>query len=34
RRSNENKDKNYNAIILKTLFSWKNRGEKKNDRSR
>ncbi|MBA7534805.1 Diacylglycerol kinase [subsurface metagenome] len=25
RRSNENKDKNYNAIILKTLFSWKNR---------
>lgn len=25
RRSNENKDKNYNAIILKTLFSWKSR---------
>ena len=25
RRSNENKEKNYNAIILKTLFSWKSR---------
>ena len=25
RRSNENKDKNYNAIIIKTLFSWKSR---------
>ncbi len=25
KRSNENKEKNYNAIILKTLFSWKSR---------
>ncbi len=25
RRSNKNKEKNYNAIILKTLFSWKSR---------
>jgi diacylglycerol kinase (ATP) len=25
KRSNENKDKNYNAIIIKTLFSWKSR---------
>ena len=25
RRSNENKEKNYNAIVVKTLFSWKSR---------
>ena len=25
RRSNENKEKNYNAIVIKTLFSWKSR---------
>jgi len=25
RRSNENKEKNYNGIVIKTLFSWKSR---------
>ena len=25
RRSNENKDKNYNAIVVKTLFKWKSK---------